>query len=133
MHRPGELRMIPPKPPEIIPVVKPKPYEPNYAVHPGQTLLECILYQFAYELITKKPFLTWNGKLPEEDNTIHELAQELLTIIQEQAPITETLVGIFPKGFPTKTFWLNYQTNYEKDVKRIAKCKTYTQTTPKKE
>ena len=102
--------------------IKPKPYEPDYAVHPGATLLECIIFSFAYELITKKPFLEWDGLNDNQNpDEVHDLMTQLITIIQAQAPLTETLINQLPQGFPPKTFWQNYQKNYEKDLARLKK------------
>jgi plasmid maintenance system antidote protein VapI len=98
-------------------MIEPKPFEPDYAVHPGATLLECILFHFAYEMQTG---YTYSNECSErERDNAQNFAAKLLTVILEEAPITEDIITRLPRSFPPKKFWLNYQANYEKTLARL--------------
>ena len=102
-----------------MPEIEPKPFEPDYAVHPGGTLLECILFHFAYEMHTG---CIYNNECTDaERNNAHKFAAKLLAVVKEETPITEDVIAWLPRSFPPKKFWLNYQANYEKAIERLKK------------
>tara|TARA_Y100000034_G_C6902535_1_gene417741 strand:+ start:116 stop:427 length:312 start_codon:yes stop_codon:yes gene_type:complete len=80
--------------------IAPYPYDPDYAVHPGLTLSECIAGKWA------------------EDNGLEVI--EICDIINGFKPITPELAKKFEKllGIP-ETFWNNLQRNYETQLEKI--------------
>ena len=90
--------------------IAPHKFDPDYAVHPGQTLRECIAH-FAVPGELPQSYLK---RLEAFCDVIEEDAENIEAITFGEAPITEELAHKFAKalGQPA-TFWLNLQDNYD--------------------
>jgi plasmid maintenance system antidote protein VapI len=83
-------------------MIEPLPFDPDYAVHPGRTVGECILWQFG-----KSKGLT------------EEQIEKLSAVMDEHASIDEETADILVDLFkPPKSFWLNLQKNFDDWHKR---------------
>lgn len=88
-------------------------FNPDYAVHPGRTLNECIeCYSVPGEIPRsfEEKLRSFCARIEEDVDTIED-------ILFETAPITEDLAHKFAKVFKMPaTFWLDYQDSYDAKV-----------------
>lgn len=80
--------------------IKPAPFEPNWAIHPGATLSECIIWRWAEE----------KGLDPEK---IDEICSGRGPITDELAAELAEATGI------SEAFWKNLQNSYDTRVERL--------------
>jgi plasmid maintenance system antidote protein VapI len=82
--------------------IPPCPFDPDYAVHPGKTVGECIIWKFGKA----------NGLSDEQ-------IDKLSTVVAGHGPIDEELADWLADVFkPPKSFWMNLEKNYEDWHKR---------------
>ena len=97
--------------------IPPQKFDPDYAVHPGATLKECIEH---YSVLGEVP-KSFEAKLQAFCVVIEEDVETIEEIIWELAPITEELAHKFSKVFHMPaTFWLNYQDSYDAKIYELS-------------
>jgi plasmid maintenance system antidote protein VapI len=78
-------------------------YKPDYAVHPGKTVLEMMCWKTAIAMLGGK-----NTK------SAHKLSSQLQGIVTGRCNLTPAIIAKLEKWSEVpKSFWRNLQTNYQ--------------------
>ncbi len=91
-------------------------YDPDYAVHPGETVKECMLMYGFTPCGVARRFI--EKRLVE--STAEEFCEEILEIIVGDRDIESRHVTAFSWSFrTTPSFWENRQKRYDKHLARL--------------
>jgi plasmid maintenance system antidote protein VapI len=101
--------------------IPPYPYKPDYAVHPGSTLLEIMCWDTAVAILgygegSKEPlrYMERGKRSDKIAKSAHKLCQQLHGVVTGHEDLTPGLIDRLEKwsGIP-KRFWLALQTTYK--------------------